>query len=264
MSGLAARDLAVSLGGRRVLEGVDFAAGRDQVVGLIGPNGAGKTTLLRILSGLVSADRGTVRLDDVELAAIPRTARARHIAYLPSDASVHWPLRVDRLVMLGRIPYAGPWRGRGDADARMTEAAMGRTGVRHLRDRAVSSLSSGERARVLIARALAGDPDVLLADEPVSSLDPYHQLQIMELLQEFAAGGRVVVAVLHDLTLAGRFCDEIVLVADGGVVRHGTPEDVLTSDIVGRVYGVETITAATQAGNLVVPWRRLHTGDAAP
>ena len=259
MSGLVTRDLAVSRGGRRVLEGVDFTARRGRVVGLVGPNGAGKTTLLRVLSGLMAPDRGTVRLGDIELAAIPRANRAERIAYLPADAPVHWPLRVDRLVMLGRIPHASPWRGPDDADARMTEAAMSRTEVLHLSDRAISSLSSGERARVLIARALVGDPEVLLADEPISSLDPYHQLQVMELLREFAAGDRIVVPVLHDLTLAARFCDEIVLIANGGIVRDGNPEEVLTSDIVGEVYSVETITASTDAGNLVVPWRRLDT-----
>ena len=264
MSGLAARDLAVSLDGREVLRGVAFAAGRGRVVGLIGPNGAGKTTLLRVLGGLTAPDRGTVALDGIALAALPRAVRARRLAYLPADAPVHWPLRVDRLVMLGRIPHTGLRRGSGDADARTAAAAMRRTGVLHLAGRAVSSLSSGERARVLMARALAGDPEVLLADEPVSALDPYHQLRVMELFRDFAAGGRIVVSVLHDLTLAARFCDDLVLVADGRVVRDGAPEEVLTSGVVGEVYGVETVTAATAAGTLVAPWRRLDAGSATP
>lgn len=264
MSGLVARDVAVSLGGREALRGVAFTAGRGRVVGLIGPNGAGKTTLLRVLGGLMAPDRGAVTLGGVELAAMPRASRAKRISYLPADAPVHWPLRVDRLVMLGRIPRAGLWRGSGDADVRMTEAAMSRTGVLHLADRAVSSLSSGERARVLIARALAGDPETLLADEPVSSLDPYHQLRIMELFRDFAAGGRIVVSVLHDLTLAARFCDDLALVADGRIVREGHPEEVLTSDAVGGAYGVETVTVSTDAGTLVAPWRRLDAGNETP
>lgn len=264
MNGLVARDVAVSLGGREALRGVAFTAGRGRVVGLIGPNGAGKTTLLRVLGGLMAPDRGAVTLGGVELAAMPRASRAKRISYLPADAPVHWPLRVDRLVMLGRIPRAGLWRSSGDADVRMTKAAMSRTGVLHLADRAVSSLSSGERARVLIARALAGDPETLLADEPVSSLDPYHQLRIMELFRDLAAGGRIVVAVLHDLTLAARFCDDLALVADGRIVREGRPEEVLTSDAVGGAYGVETVTVSTDAGTLVAPWRRLDAGNETP
>lgn len=137
---------------------------------------------------------------------------------------------------------------------------MARTDVLHLWDRVISSLSSGERARVLIARALAVEPEVLLADEPISSLDPYHQLQVMELLQDIAADNRIVVAVLHDLTLAARFCDRIVLMADGSIARNGKPDAVLTSDVVQKVYGVETITASTSAGDFVVPWRRMDIG----
>jgi len=264
MSALAAKGVTVSLGGREVLDNVDFEAKRGEVVGLIGPNGAGKTTLLRVLTGLMIPDRGAVTLDEIELMSIPRVSRAKLIAYLPADAPVYWPLRVDRLVALGRIPHAGPWSGLNEADAEMTESAMARTDVLDLSSRVISSLSNGERARVLIARALAVEPEVLLADEPVSSLDPYHQLQVMELLQDVATDNRIVVAVLHDLTLAARFCDRIVLIHDGCIAHHGLPEAVLTSDIVRSVYGVETITASTSAGDFVVPWRRIDSGTHSP
>jgi len=261
MSDLATKGVTVSLGGRKVLDDVDFGAKRGDVVGLIGPNGAGKTTLLRVLSGLMAPNQGTVTLEGIELESIPRASRSRRITYLPADAPVHWPLRVDRLVALGRLPYTGLWRGLDDIDTEMTESAMARTDVLDLSDRVISSLSSGERARVLIARALAVEPEVLLADEPVSSLDPYHQLQVMELLQDVATDNRIVVAVLHDLTLAARFCDRIVLIDDGCIAHHGLPEAVLTSDIVRGVYGVETITASTSAGDFVVPWRRIDSVD---
>ena len=264
MSGLVAKSISVSLGGREVLDGVDFEAKHGEVVGLIGPNGAGKTTLLRVLTGLMAPNRGTITLEGVELVSIPRASRSKLIAYLPADAPVHWPLRVDRLVALGRIPHAGPWRGLDEADVEMTESAMVRTDVLDLSSRVISTLSNGERARVLIARALAVEPEVLLADEPVSSLDPYHQLQVMELLQDVAKDNRIVVAVLHDLTLAARFCDKIVLINDGCIAHHGMPDAVLTSDIVRSVYGVETITASTSAGNIVVPWRRVDSGNQSP
>ena len=264
MSALAAKGVTVSLGGREVLDNVDFESKRGEVVGLIGPNGAGKTTLLRVLTGLMTPDRGTVTLEGIELTSIPRASRAKRIAYLPADAPVHWPLRVDRLVALGRIPHSGPWRGLDEADAEMTKSAMARTDVLDLSSRVISSLSNGERARVLIARALAVEPEVLLADEPVSSLDPYHQLQVMELLRDIATDNRIVVAVLHDLTLAARFCDRIVLIHDGRIAHQGLPEAVLTSDIVRSVYRVETITASTSAGDFVVPWRPIDSGTHSP
>ena len=264
MSDLAAKGVTVSLGGREVLDNVDFEAKRGEVVGLIGPNGAGKTTLLRVLTGLMAPNRGTVTLEGIELTSIPRVSRSKRIAYLPADAPVHWPLRVDRLVALGRLPHAGPWRGLDEVDAEMTESAMAQTDVLELSSRVISSLSNGERARVLIARALAVGPEVLLADEPVSSLDPYHQLQVMELLQDVATDHRIVVAVLHDLTLAARFCDRIVLINDGCIAHHGPPEAVLTTDIVSSVYGVETITASTSAGDFVLPWRRIDSGTQSP
>tara|TARA_A100001037_G_scaffold73869_2_gene66083 strand:- start:8384 stop:9178 length:795 start_codon:yes stop_codon:yes gene_type:complete len=261
MSGLATTDVAASLGDREVLSSVNFSAKPGEVVGLIGPNGVGKTTLLRILSGLLIPERGTVTLDDIPLATIPRAQRAKRIAYLPADAPVHWPLRVDRLVALGRIPHAGLWQPIDHTNTPTIDSAMKRTDVAHLAHRVISTLSSGERARVLIARALAVEPDVLLADEPVSSLDPYHQLQVMEMLQDVADDDRIVVAVLHDLTLAARFCDRIALIADGRIAHDGQPDVVLTSDVVQDAYGVETVTASTSAGEFVVPWRRMDSGS---
>lgn len=259
MTKLSAKSITATLGNHTVLKETDFDANSGEVVGLIGPNGVGKTTLLRVLCGLITPDHGTVMLNGIELADIARSDRARRIAYLPADAPVHWPLRVDRLVGLGRIPHAGLWQNIGNTDADMIQTAMTQTDVLPLAHRVISSLSSGERSRVLIARALAVEPEILLADEPVSSLDPYHQLQIMELLRSIAADGRTVVAVLHDLTLAARFCDRIALIADGRVSHDGRPQDVLTPDIVRSVYGVETVTASTSAGDFIVPWRRVGT-----
>lgn len=259
MSDLTTQRVTVSLGGCEVLNGVDFGANRGEIVGLIGPNGAGKTTLLRVLSGLVPPDQGTVALEGIELSSIPRTALAKRIAYLPADTTVHWPLRVDRLVALGRIPYAEFMHAENSIDAAAIDNAMTRTDVLHLSNRVISSLSSGERARVFIARALAVEPQVLIADEPVSSLDPYHQLQVMELLQNTAAANRIVVAVLHDLTMAARFCDRIVVITKGHIVHDGKPSEVLKSDVVQEVYGVETINASTSAGEFILPWRRMDS-----
>ncbi len=263
MNDLTTQRVTVSLGGREVLNAVDFGANRGEIVGLIGPNGAGKTTLLRVLSGLVSPDQGAVALEGIELSSIPRTALAKRIAYLPAEPTVHWPLRVDRLVALGRIPYDEFMRVENTIDASAINNAMTRTDILHLSNRTISSLSSGERTRVLIARALAVEPQVLIADEPVSSLDLYHQLQVMELLQNIAAVDRIVVVVLHDLTMAARFCDRIVVITKGHIVRDGKPSEVLKSDVIKEVYGVETIYTSTSVGEFILPWRRMDSTNPA-
>jgi iron complex transport system ATP-binding protein len=254
---LAAEDIAVRLGGRAVLAGVAIAATPGELVGLIGPNAAGKTTLVRVLAGLIVPDSGTVTLDGRPLAAIPRAARARAVAYLEQDAVCHWPLAVHRLVALGRLPWLGPFQRPGAADAAAIARAMADAEIDTLADRPVTALSGGERARVFLARALAGGPHVLLADEPVASLDPYHQIKVMELLRTQVARGGAVVAVLHDLTLAARFCDRLVLLDRGRVAAEGAAGEVLTPEALARVYGVTAAFGSDADGPYVVPRRRL-------
>ena len=240
---ISAENIVVRLGGRVVLDGVSIAARDGETLGLIGPNASGKTTLMRVLAGLVAPDGGT-------LFAIEN--RPRYIAYLEQNAAVHWPLAVRRVVALGRLPHLGPFQRPGVADARAIDDAMAQADVAGLADRPVTELSAGEKARVFLARALATEPRVILADEPVASLDPYHQIQVMELLRGHAARGAVI-AVLHDLTLAARFCDRLVLLHGGKVAAEGTPGDVLTPDNVARVYSV----TATFGDGYVVPLARL-------
>jgi iron complex transport system ATP-binding protein len=258
---LAAESIALRLGGRAVLDGVSIAAAPGELVGLIGPNAAGKTTLVRVLAGLIAPDAGAVTLDGRPLAAIPRAERARAVAYLEQDAVCHWPLAVRRLVALGRLPWLGPFQRAGPADEAAITQAMADAEIAPLADRPVTTLSGGERARAFLARALAGAPRVLLADEPVASLDPYHQMKVMELLRAQAARGGAVVAVLHDLTLAARFCDRLVLLDGGRVAAEGAPTQVLTAQTLARVYGVAAAFGADADGPYVVPRRRL---DARP
>ncbi len=254
---LTGANLTVRLGGRTVLANAALDAPPGTLVGLIGPNAAGKTTLLRVLAGLAMPDDGAVMLDGAPLHGLPRTARARALAYLEQDPVCQWPLAVGRLVALGRLPWLGPFQRPGAADAAAVARAMDEAGIAALADRPVTTLSGGERMRAFLARALAGAPRVLLADEPVASLDPYHQIGVMELLRAQAARGAAVVAVLHDLTLAARFCDRLVLLDGGRVAAAGTPAEVLTAESVARVYGVAAAFGADADGPYVVPRRRL-------
>jgi iron complex transport system ATP-binding protein len=242
--GLSAADLHVTLGRRRVLGGVsvDFAPGR--VTAVLGANGAGKSTLLRALAALVPASG--VMLDGVEVARMDPRARARAIGYLPQDAALHWNMRVRDLVTLGRLPHGGGGEGAIDA-------ALVATDTTALADRAVRSLSGGERARVLLARVLAGEPQWLLADEPLASLDPLHQLETLALLRAAAGRGVGVVVVLHDLTLAARVADDALLLKDGRVLAQGRGEAVLTEASITAAYGVDATVLAHPDGPVIIP-----------
>jgi len=243
--------VSVTLGAGRVVDNVsaDLAGG---VIGLIGPNGAGKSTLVRAIAGLVPAE-GMILIDGAPVTAMALGDRARRIAYLPQGQTVHWPLTVERLVSLGRLPHLAPFARPGKADAEAIERALERTELRLLRDRPVDQLSGGERARVLLARALAVEAPLLLADEPLAALDPAHQIEVMALLRAEAARGGTVIAVLHDLTLAARWCDRLLLIDHGRLVADGKPGEVLTADRIGSVYGVSAFIGEAQGEPLIVP-----------
>lgn len=252
MSGLLRTiGLTVSLGGRSVLSGVDVATGPGELVGLLGPNGAGKTTLLRALAGLQTPQAGAVTLDGAPLATIAPPVLARRLAYLPSGNECQWPLAAEALVALGRLPHRTPWSRLSADDLSAIESAMRFTGVLGLAGRPVTQLSGGERARVLLARALAGDPQLLLADEPVAGLDPGHQLDVMALLARRAAGGGTVIVALHDLTLAARFCTRLILLSEGTLLAEGAAETVLTPDNLRAAYGIEA-TIGTLGGQVAI------------
>jgi len=242
---------SVTLGGCRVVDQVsaDLAGG---VIGLIGPNGAGKSTLVRAIAGLIPAE-GSVLIDDTPVAAIPLRERARRIAYLPQGQAIHWPLTVERLVALGRLPHFAPSAPTAAADAVAIERAIERTDLQALRDRPVDELSGGERARVLLARALAVEAPLLLADEPLAALDPAHQIEVMTLLRAEAECGATVIAVLHDLTLAARWCDRLLLLDRGRLVADGKPAEVLTADRIGSVYDVSAFIGDADGQPLIVP-----------
>ncbi|WP_411032768.1 ABC transporter ATP-binding protein [Shinella sp. BYT-45] len=252
MSVLAIENLSAALSGRRVVDGVSLTLAKGSFTGLIGPNGAGKSTFLRACLGLVPAS-GAVRLDGLDLAALRASERARHLAYLPQERETAWAMSVEAVVALGRLPHHARFAAASDRDRAATEAALARMDLSAFRHRAVTSLSGGERARVLIARALAQETPVLLADEPLAGLDPQHQIALMRLFRELAEEGRIVIASMHDLTLAGRWCDRLLLLREGRAVAEGPPEAVLTAGTLEEVYKVEAFIGAAAGGLIVQP-----------
>jgi iron complex transport system ATP-binding protein len=259
---LAAVEVEVRYETRVAVQPTTFELVPGELVALVGPNGAGKSTLLRALAGLV-AHAGRVTWRGTSLTRLDGRTRARAVAYLPQDPPVHWPLAASEVVALGRLPHRPYGAERSAADDAAIAGAMRQTDTLAFAARNVDRLSVGERARVLLARALAVEAPVLLVDEPIAMLDPYHQLDVMSALREYATGRepRLVVAVLHDLGLAARFCARVLLMNDGAVVGDGPPDATLSSAAIRAHYRVEPVIASHDGEPLIVPWRGLRPGD---
>lgn len=235
---LQGQGLVAQLGGRRVLDGLDISVAKGEVVGLIGPNGAGKTSALRALLRLLPLDEGRITLLGREVTDAAPHALAGRVSYLAQGQGVHWPLTVERLVALGRLPHRTAWQTLSEADEAAVARALKAADAHHLAGRVVTDLSGGERARVLLARALAVEAPLLLVDEPIVSLDPYHQLSVMDSLRAEADAGGGVFVVLHDLGFAARYCDRLYLMDQGRLRGEGGPEEVLRADLLEAVYKV--------------------------
>jgi len=244
-------------GGRRALSDVSVSFEPGKVTGIVGPNGAGKTTLLRVGLGLLPHEGGSVRIQDRALKDWSREALARTIAYLPQGGDAHWPLVARDLVMLGRLPYHGAFGGVSATDERIAGDALARADASAFASRRMDELSAGERARVLFARALATEAQILFADEPAAWLDPAHQLKLMGLLREEAARGTAIAVTLHDLSLAARHCDEILVLHEGCVAARGAPDHALSDEILAHVFGIAAVRVPSPdaATTVPVPWR---------
>ncbi|MEV0641778.1 ABC transporter ATP-binding protein [Streptomyces sp. NPDC050619] len=224
--------VSVEVAGARLVDDIRLAVGSGAFVGLVGPNGSGKSTLLRCVYRALSPASGTVRLDGDDVHAMPPRAAARALAALPQEGSAEFDFTVAEVVAMGRLPH----RDRTAAGDRAVCAdAMTRTGVAHLADRGFLALSGGEKQRVLIARALAQRPRVLVLDEPTNHLDVAHQLDVLNLVR---ASGLTVLAALHDLNLAAAHCDVLYVIAEGRIVASGPPRDVLRPALLAEVFGV--------------------------
>jgi len=244
---LIAVDIGLRLGGQSVLSDLSLRLEPGQVVCIVGPNGAGKSTLMRCLAGLRSPDAGIVWLGEDRVLRLTPRRRAQRIGFLPQTPEVAWPVEAETLVALGRIPFTAGG-GRDAEGAAALARAMALTGVQHLAHRTVDTLSGGERGRVLMARALAGEPEWLLADEPLTGLDPGHQLDACDLFRRLAhEEGRGVVVTLHDLPMALRVADRVVVLANGRVLADGPAGKALTPEVLRTAYGIETrLTAGAQ------------------
>jgi len=238
---LAVQSLHLTLGQQEVLRDVNFTLARGELVGLVGANGAGKSSLLRICALLQPADRGVVTWQGGSPTVLTPRQRARLLAYLPQHAPVHWPLAVAHVIALGRLPHGGAPGALSAADAAAVRDAAAAADIDDMLDRDVSTLSGGEVARVMLARLFAGGAPLLLADEPVAALDPQHQLRVMGLLHEHAARGGSCIVVLHDLALAARFCDRLLLLHDGALLAAGPPETVLVPSLLRTAFGIDAV-----------------------
>jgi iron complex transport system ATP-binding protein len=235
---LTVRDLAFAYRGRFRLAGVSCDVNAGEILGVIGPNGSGKTTLIRLLSRVLEPEAGEIRLGGAPLRALSRRELARRVGVVPQDLTLAFPWRVEELCLMGRHPHAEGRLFEGPRDVVVTREAMRRAGVLALGREPVEALSGGERQRVLIARALAQEPQVLLLDEPTSQLDLRHQRDVLRLLRELARDhGMGVLVVSHDLGFAAEVADRLVLLADGRVVKEGAPAEVLDEALLEAAYG---------------------------
>lgn len=243
MSLLSLHDLSVTLRGRSVFSGITLEIGAREVVCLIGPNGAGKTSLMRAALGLIpSGGRSS-------LSRLTPQQRAKAVAWMPQAREIAWPIKVEDLVALGRLPH-------GDHAPAPVEAAIAKMGLESLRKRRATNLSGGEQARALLARALAQETPLLMADEPTAGLDPAHQIATMEVFGALAAEGHGVLLSLHDIGLAARHCTRLVMLAEGRLLADGPPEEVLTDALLARGFGITAYHAQTPDGPVFQPMHR--------
>ena len=254
MGFLTAQGLEVSLGGRVVLSDVSLSLSRGHLVALVGPNGAGKTSLLRALAGLLPS-QGRIDVGGDTLTSLSLPERARRFAYLPQGHIMHWPLPARDIVALGRYPHGATDPARlTEKDSQAVQRAMQATDTIGFGDRRVTELSGGERSRVALARVFAVEAPVILADEPTASLDPRYQLDVMKSLRAAADHGALVIVVTHDLGLAARFADQVLVLSQGRLVAQGGAVEALSEKVMADVFRISAYRGEHQREAVIVPW----------
>jgi len=261
MAIICASRVCFDYGSQPVLSGISLDICAGERVAVLGPNGAGKTTLLKLLSGAQSPGSGSIFLEGRKLHAVPRPELARKIAVVPQDLTIPFAFTAREIVELGRTPHWGLLRGFRSHDRRAVEQAMQLTDTTEIGGRIINELSGGERQRVIIAMALAQEPEILLLDEPTHLLDITRQAEILDLITELnCSRGITVVAAIHDLNLAGRYFNHLVILHRGAVLAEGKPEAVLCADLVEEAYGrpVEIVRTGNGRAPIVLPASRLR------
>ncbi len=254
--------VSVEIGGAEILHTIDLQVEAGEMLGLIGPNGAGKTTLLKAIAGLASRTHGEIFIDEQPIDELQAHSRAQRIAYLAQQGTAQWPLSVRRIVELGRIPHASGWLKSVISGEPVIDRVLQETELDHLQHRSFNSLSGGEQRRVLLARALVGEPELILADEPVAALDPYHQYEVMRRLKVHSDNGGCVIVVLHDLPLAAHFCNRLHLIEQGKTVVSGEPEEVLNNQYLESVYRIRLVPEGKMGGGVLkLPWTVVESQD---
>ena len=239
---LKVKDLCFSYRERPVLKDVDLEVRKGEVVGILGPNGCGKTTLLKLLNRNLRPESGRVWMEDKDLEEVSKKEIARHIAVVPQGNEIRFAFTVRDIVMMGRMPFLQQFQGESSEDARIVEEAMRKTNISEFADRYINTMSGGERQRVIIARAIAQKPEIILLDEPTLHLDINHQFEVLDLVKRLSKEeGLTVVIVSHDLPMVMRYCDRIVLIHDHKVFADGTPDEILTRENMKTVFNIDAV-----------------------
>lgn len=257
---LGAYDVRFAYDGEEAVGGVTLEVERGEYLSLLGPNGAGKTTLLRLMSGVLGPSSGRVEIFGRDVCQMRRLEVARSVAVVPQDATVAFAFTVEEVVLMGRFPHLGPYGFEGRRDLEAAHEAMRLTETLDFAERTIQELSGGEKQRVIIARALAQEANILLLDEPTAFLDIKHQVEITSLVKGLKnEKDLTVVAVGHDLNLAAAFSDRLALLKEGRVFAAGTPEEIIREEVLSKAYGTDVYVGEWEEGRFVAP-RTSHYG----
>lgn len=250
---LEASNLSVKFGQRTILDAIDFSINKGEFIGLIGPNGSGKTTLVRALSGMLPKHTNKIKFLGHSLSNYKPKQLAQKLAYLPQGNVSHWSITVENLVMLGRLPHRKPWQGASELDHKIVQQVLHDCDVSQFAKHTIETLSGGERARVFLSRALAVKPQLLIVDEPIAGLDPGHQLEVMNKFRQLSEQGMGIVSVIHDLTLAARYCHKLVMLGEQKIISQGSPEQVLSPANLERCFNIRAHIGEAEGQTFVIP-----------
>jgi iron complex transport system ATP-binding protein len=251
---LEVKGLEFAYGKKKILQGVSFALRQKEILGIIGPNGAGKSTLVKLLTKILVPSSGEIFLDEQSVQKMGRLELARQLAVVPQSGDLPSDYRVYDLVMMGRIPHLGFLARESKRDHDLVQRVMQRTHTWQFRDRFASDLSGGEKQRVVLARALVQEPSYLLLDEPTNHLDLKYQIEVLSLVRQEVQNGLGALVVLHDLNLAMRLCDRLIVMRQGSMVATGKPSEILTESLVSSVYGASVqVVQAGDSSPVIVP-----------